>query len=55
MEILKRLFNFNNDKDSIIGLCKFSDSFYKESESKEKFKKKVLKDYTLSEILKRPT
>ena len=30
MDIIKRLFTFNNDDDCAIGLCKFNDSFYKE-------------------------
>ena len=54
MDIIKRLFCFNNDEDSIIGLCKFNDDFYKAQDNKENFKKKLSKKMSLSEILKRP-
>lgn len=52
MEIIKKLFNFNND-DCAIGLCKFNDDFYKLSESREQIKKRIKKDATLTQMLKR--
>lgn len=54
MDLIKKLFCFNDDDSSIIGLCKFSDSFYREIEAKEEFKKRVAHDATLSQILKKP-
>ena len=54
MDIIKRLFCFNNDEEIAIGLCKFNDSFYKSEQNKENFKKKLSKDINLSEMLKRP-
>ena len=55
MDIIKKLFCFNDDDKSAIGLCKFNDSFYKAENNKENFKKQISKDTSLSEILKRPT
>ena len=54
MDIIKKLFCFNDDEQSAIGLCKFSDSFYKAQNNKEMFKKKIAKDITLSQLLKKP-
>ena len=54
MDIIKRLFCFNDDDSGVIGLCKFNDSFYKAQDNKENFKKKISKNASLSEILKRP-
>ena len=53
MDIIKKLFCFNNDENSAIGLCKFNDDFFKLNEAKERFKKKVKKDATLTQMLKR--
>ena len=55
MDIIKKLFSFNNDDTSAIGLCKFSDSFYKQQQNKEYFKKKIAKNISISEMLKRAT
>ena len=54
MDIIKKLFCFNDDEDISIGLCKFNDSFYKMQNNKENFKKKLSKEANLSDILKRP-
>jgi len=54
MEIIKKLFSFNCDDESAIGLCKFNDSFYKKEENKQNFKKRISKDMTLSQMLKKP-
>ena len=54
MDIIKKLFCFNDDEQIAIGLCKFNDSFYKTQENKEQFKKKISKDTSLSDILKKP-
>ena len=48
MEIIKKLFSFNDD-DCAIGLCKFNDDYFKLSESRERIKK----DATLTQMLKR--
>lgn len=54
MDIIKKLFCFNDDDSSVIGLCKFNDSFYRATENKERAKKRLSKESSLSEILKRP-
>lgn len=53
MDIIKRLFCFNNDDTSAIGLCKFSDDFFKLTDAKERFKKRIKKDTNLTQMLKR--
>ena len=55
MDIIKKLFSFNNDDTSAIGLCKFNDTFYKQQENKEQFKKKISKEMSISQMLKRTT
>ena len=52
MEIIKKLFSFNDD-DSAIGLCKFNEDYYKLAESRERIKKRIKKDATLTQMLKR--
>ena len=52
MNILKRLFNFNDD-DCVIGLCKFNDEFYRQINAKEQAKKRLSKDPSLADILRR--
>ncbi len=53
MDIIKRLFCFNNDEGSAIGLCKFNEEFFKLAESKERIKKRIKKDANLTQMLKR--
>ncbi len=53
MDIIKRLFCFNEDENAAIGLCKFNDDFFKLSNSKEQIKKRIKKDATLTQMLKR--
>ena len=53
MDIIKKLFSFNNDDASAIGLCKFNDSFYRNEQNKEQFKRKISKDVPISQMLKR--
>ena len=53
MDIIKKLFCFNGDDTSAIGLCKFNDEFFKMENAKERFKKRIKKDATLSQILRR--
>lgn len=53
MDIIKRLFCFNNDENAAIGLCKFSDEFIKLTESKERFKKRIKKEENLTQMLRR--
>lgn len=53
MDIIKRLFSFNDDDSCAIGLCKFSDDFYKQQENNEQFKRKISKDVPISQMLKR--
>ena len=52
MEIIKKLFSFNDD-DCAIGLCKFNDDYYKLAESRERIKKRIKKDATLTQMLRR--
>ena len=54
MDIIKKLFSFNDDDQSAIGLCKFNDNFFKAQNNKKAFEKRTSKDSTLSELLKRP-
>ncbi len=54
MDIIKKLFCFNDDEESAIGLCKFNDNFFKAQNNKRAFEKRISKDTSLSEILKRP-
>lgn len=54
MDIIKKLFSFNEDESSAIGLCKFNDNFYKKIDNKEQFKKRINKNISLSEMLKKP-
>ncbi|MBQ8475618.1 hypothetical protein IJ531_00995 [bacterium] len=53
MDIIKKLFCFNNDDTSAIGLCKFNDDFFKMQDAKERFKKRTKKDTSLTDLLKR--
>lgn len=53
MELIKRLFCFNDDDSSVIGLCKFNDEFYKLNDAKERVKKRLNKESSLTQILKR--
>ncbi len=53
MDIIKKLFNFNDDETGAIGLCKFNDDFFKLPESKQRIKERIRKDATLTQILKR--
>ena len=43
MDIIKKLFNFNDDESCAIGLCKFNDDFFKLSDAKEQVKKRIKK------------
>lgn len=52
MDIIKKLFNFNGN-DYAIGLCKFNDDYLKIAESRERMKKRVKKDASLTQMLKR--
>ena len=54
MDIIKKLFTFNDDDSCAIGLCKFSDDFYKQIENKEHIKKRLDKNVSLSQMLKKP-
>lgn len=53
MDIIKKLFTFNGDENSAIGLCKFNDDFFRYEENKEKMKRRIKKDTTLTELLKK--
>ena len=44
MDIIKKLFNFNDDEGCAIGLCKFNDDFFKLSNAKEQVKKRIKKE-----------
>ncbi len=51
MDIFKKWLG-NND-ESAIGLCRFNDDFFKLDESKEQIKKRIKKDPTLTQMLKK--
>ena len=53
MDIIRKLFCFNDDGASVIGLCKFNEDYFKFEESKERIKKRIKKDATLTQMLKR--
>ena len=53
MDIIKKLFCFNDDESSAIGLCKFSDDFFKLQNAKERFKKQIKKEKNLTQMLRR--
>ena len=53
MDIIEKLFSFNDDESSAIGLCKFNDDFFKLTDVKEQVKKRIKKDATLTQMLKR--
>ena len=53
MDIIKKLFCFNDDDNSAIGLCKFNDDFFKLAESSEKIKQKIEKEVTLTQMLRK--
>jgi len=53
MDIIKKIFCFNDDEEGAIGLCKFSDDFVKLIESKEKIKEKINKNISLTQMLRR--
>lgn len=53
MDIIKKLFCFNDDENCAIGLCKFNDDFFKMMDSKEKIKNKIKKDLSLTQMLRK--
>lgn len=53
MDLIKKIFCFNDDETAAIGLCKFNEDFFKLSQSKERIKKRIKKDPTLTQMLKR--
>lgn len=53
MDIIKRLFCFNDDDSMVIGLCQFNDEFFKANDAKEQIKKHLKKDQNLTQMLKR--
>ena len=53
MDLIKKLFTFNNDETSAIGLCKFNDAFFNSIKAKEKAKAKIKQETTLSQMLRR--
>ena len=53
MDIIKKLFTFNEDESCAIGLCKFSEDFYKQEDAKNQVKKRIKKNETITSLLKR--
>ncbi len=53
MDLIKRLFCFNDDDKSAIGLCKFNDEFIATMDAKEQIKKRAKKDANITQMLKR--
>ena len=46
MDLIKKLFTFNSDETSAIGLCRFNDDFFKNEEAKDQIKKRIKKNAT---------
>lgn len=54
MNIFKKIFSLADDANSVIGLCKFNDDFFKiDTQREEKGKKKRKKEQNLTQMLKR--
>ena len=53
MNIIKKLFSFNDDDTAAIGLCKFNDEFFRLADSKEQIKKRIKKETNLTQMLKK--
>ncbi len=53
MELIKKLFSFNDDTASAIGLCKFNNEFMDLADAKVRLKNKIKKDVTLSQMLRK--
>lgn len=53
MDIIKKIFCLNDDEAGVIGLCTFNQDFFKTSKPKEEVKKRIKKDPTLTQMLKR--
>lgn len=53
MDIIKKLFTFNDEENFAIGLCKFNDTFNREQRTKQEIKKQIKKSATLTDMLKR--
>lgn len=53
MDIIKKIFCLEDDEVGVIGLCKFNDNLNKLAKSKEQIKKRIQKDPTLTQMLRR--
>lgn len=53
MDIIKKLFSFNDDDKFAIGLCKFNDTFNREQYTKQEIKKQIKKSVTITDMLKK--
>ena len=53
MNLLKKILCLDTTDSSAIGLCRFNDDFMKLEDTKEVIKKRIKKDPTLTQMLKR--
>ena len=53
MDIIKKLFSFNDEENFAIGLCKFNDTFNRAQVTKQELKKQVKKSSSLTEMLRK--
>ena len=53
MDIIKKLFSFNDDDKMAIVLCKFNDTFNRQQETKQEVKRQLKKSATITDMLKK--
>ena len=53
MDIIKKLFSFNDDDKMVVGLCKFNETFNRQQETKQEVKRQLKKSDTLTDMLKK--
>ena len=53
MDIIKKLFTFNDEENLAIGLCKFNDTFNRQQITKQEVKKQLKKSSTITDLLKK--
>lgn len=53
MDIIKKLFCLEDDETGEIGLCRFNNNLNKLVKSKEQIKRRIKKDPTLTQMLRR--
>ena len=53
MDIIKKLFSFNDEENFAIGLCKFNDTFNRQQTTKQELKKQIRKSSNLTDMLRK--